>query len=219
MKRMKRLDSYRLFDLLLMVLLTGLTVILIFMISLGYNQISKYFEEIEDFPYFIAFLPAFLSSLIHSLINYFASRRHGHNLIDLADAPSQKQGLIGLYVALTGTVISVIFVILFLTGTIEGEEYLYVLVSLPAGLAPFAYFLFNECYNLAMANMKPRKKAIEFASIALLVLPLIVALATYFPGVLGYTYLGFAFLPLAYAIGDAVCLPKDYADLVNDDDL
>ena len=55
---MKRLDSYRLLDLLLMVLCTGLGIIFPFLISLGYNEISKYFVEIIDFPYFVAFLPS-----------------------------------------------------------------------------------------------------------------------------------------------------------------
>ena len=80
-KGMKLLDSYRLLDLLISATLGILSVVFIFMISLGYDQIPNYVEEIARFPYFIAFLPAFLSSLTHSIINYFASLHHNHSLI------------------------------------------------------------------------------------------------------------------------------------------
>ena len=46
-KGMKLLDSYRLLDLLISATLGILSVVFIFMISLGYDQIPNYVEEIS----------------------------------------------------------------------------------------------------------------------------------------------------------------------------
>lgn len=216
---MKKLDSYRLLDLILMAICCGLGIIFTFMISLGYDQIANYFEEIKNFPYFVAFLPSLASSLIHAIINLFAAKRFQHNLIDTTNTNSKKQGATGFYIAGIATVITLIFVILFLTGTIYSEEYLYVLAALPMGVAPFLYFLFIELTNIAKSKRFSIEKWSSFILIFLLIAPIILGFATYFPGVLGWSYLGICFIPLTYLVGDSVSMNKEDSEIENLDDL
>lgn len=216
---MKRLDSYRLLDLLLMVLCTGLGIIFTFLISLGYNEISKYFVEIIDFPYFVAFLPSFLASFIHAGINYLAGIRFGHNLIDLTKTTSKRHHNNAFYIALAGLVVAITFFILFINHVLYSEEYIYVLILLPVGLLPFAYLFVIEIINIVRSRMGMGKK-ILYLSLCILVgvIPVSFGLATYLPGVLGWSYLGISMFPLAYVIGDAVSMEKFGADIDGDDD-
>ena len=216
---MKKLDSYRLLDLLLMVLCTGLGVIFTFMISLGYDQIPNYFEEISDFPYFIAFLPSFASSFIHACINALAGRKFGHNLIDLTKTSSKKHHMNAFYLACVGTIITLVFVILFLNKTLYSEEYLFVLASFPMGLLPFAYLLVVEIINIVRSRMSLFEKILHFAIIALIgVGPLALGIATYLPGVIGWSYLGISAFPLVYVIGDSVSMSKEYDEISEGDE-
>ena len=212
-KGMKLLDSYRLLDLLISATLGILSVVFIFMISLGYDQIPNFVEEIARFPYFIAFLPAFLSSLTHSIINYFASLHHNHSLIDFTKKEDKGEARYALFIALAGTIISFILIILFLTNVIKSaEEYLYVLASLPLGLFPFAYLLFNQVLLIYKSELDHKGLRLALLLVVAIV-PLALGLGTYFPGVIGYTYFGVAFLPFVYLIGDALNMSKGYSDI------
>ena len=216
---MKKLDSYRLLDLLFMVLCTGLGILFVFLISLGYNQIGNYFTEISDFPFFIAFLPSFVSSFIHACINFLGAKKHGHNLVDLTGSPAKKHHLNAFYIACGGMIISLILIILLLTKVIYSEDYIYVLASLPMGLLPYAYLLVIEVINIIKSPLGVLEKVLYLTCLALIgVGPLVLGLATYLPGVLGWSYLGISAFPLAYVVGDALSMSKEYGNISEGDE-
>ena len=48
--------------------------------------------------------------------------------------------------------------------------------------------------------------------------PLVLGLATYLPGVLGWSYLGISAFPLAYVVGDALSMSKEYGNISEGDE-
>ena len=86
------------------------------------------------------------------------------------------------------------------------------LASLPLGLFPFAYLLFNQVLLIYKSELDHKGLRLALLLVVAIV-PLGLGLGTYFPGVIGYTYFGVAFLPFVYLIGDALNMSKGYSDI------
>ncbi len=211
-------DSYRLLDIIMMTFLGALSIILVFMISLGYAQIPTYMPVIKNCAYFVGYLPAFASSLVHAIINFACSHKENKTLMDFNGVPSGKRGIVGLYMALIGTAVSLLFIILLLSDVFPMEDYLLVLASLPMALLPYVFFLFDQIQNY----VKARERKGYIISIFLFLgfaLPIGIGLGTYLPGYGEWGYSALCLIPFVYLITDSISMKKKGTDIESLDDL
>ena len=218
-KREYSADSFRTIDIIIMTFCGALSIVLVFMVSLAHAEIPQYMPFLTGCAYFVAYLPAFVSSLIHAFINFLCSKKQNKTLMDFNDIPSGKRGVVGLYTTLIGLAVSLLFILLLLTGVIPSEDYLLVLASLPMALFPYVFFLFDQIQDYVLKEKSKKGYIISVLLLLGFATPIGVGLGTYLPGNGEWGYCFLSFIPFVYLITDSISMKKKGSDIENLDDL